>query len=120
MFAWLSAVWVAVSRSGAKARAIQVSSAHQVAVPAQDGVRGDQEMEPAQCRAGQRRQQRSEERPVLGSEPGALVPELPMQDGKLVTQGEDLGVLFVVGHRQQSQRCEGVGDSEVGEAVQHK
>jgi hypothetical protein len=54
------------------------------------------------------------------SEPGTLVPKLPMQDGKLVTQGEDLGVLLVVGHRQQPQRREGVGDSEVGEADQHK
>lgn len=69
---------------------------------------------------GQRRQQRGEERPVLGSEPGTPVPKLRMQDAKLVTQGEDPGVLLVVGHRQRPQRCEGVGDSEVGEAHQHK
>jgi len=56
----------------------------QVAMPPQHGVRADQEPEPAQPRAGQRHEERCEERPVLAPELRALAAELPLQDGELV------------------------------------
>jgi hypothetical protein len=47
-----------------------------------------------------------------------LITELPLQDVDLMAQGQDLDVLRSVGHRQQPQRGEGVGDREVGETEQ--
>jgi hypothetical protein len=61
-----------------------VAVIHQVAMPPQHRVRADQEPEPAQRRAGQRHEERCEERPVLGPESWALAAELPLQDGELV------------------------------------
>ncbi len=72
----------------------------QVAAPAQDGVRADQEPESAQCRAGERSEERGEERAVRGVEAEALAVELPLQEAELVAEGQDFGVLLVVGHRQ--------------------
>jgi hypothetical protein len=56
----------------------------QVAMPSQHGVRADQQSDAAQCRAGQRHEQRREERPVLGPQLWALVAQLSLQDGELV------------------------------------
>jgi DNA-binding CsgD family transcriptional regulator len=49
-----------------------------------------------------------------------LIAELALQDGKLVAQGEDFDILLTIGHGQQSQCGERVGDSEIGEADQHE
>ena len=93
---------------------------HQIAVPAQDGVRPDEKPQPAQDLAGQRGQERGEEGPVLGREshPG-VGAELPFKDGDLVTQGENLHVLVPIAHRQQPQRGESVRDGQVGQAKEH-
>jgi hypothetical protein len=56
----------------------------QVAMPAQHGVRADQEPESAQRRARQRFEERCEQRPVFGAQLWALVAELSLQDGELV------------------------------------
>ncbi|WP_344867147.1 hypothetical protein [Planomonospora alba] len=90
-------------------------------MPAQDGVRADEEPHPAQDLAGQRRRQGGEEGTVLGSEsrPG-IGTELPSENGDLVAQSEDLDVLVPIAHRQQPQHGEGVRDGETGQAKQHR
>ncbi|GAA3610454.1 hypothetical protein GCM10022419_114320 [Nonomuraea rosea] len=62
-------------------------------MPAQDGVRPDEEPQPAQDLAGQRRQERGKEGPVLGREShSGISAELAFKDGDLVTQDENLHV----------------------------
>ncbi|MEU4332019.1 hypothetical protein [Nonomuraea dietziae] len=92
---------------------------HQIAVPAQDGIRADEEPQPAQDLAGQRCQQGSQEDSVLGREshPGAGT-ELSFEND-LVTQEEYLDVLVSSAHRQQPQRGERVRDGEVGQTKEH-
>ncbi|MGW2936650.1 hypothetical protein ACWDA7_33435 [Streptomyces sp. NPDC001156] len=75
----MSAVMVAVSRSGAKARAIHESSARHT--------------------TRQRHQQSGEEGSVLRGELHPVRTELPLKDHDLVAQGEDLRVLVAVAHR---------------------
>jgi hypothetical protein len=58
-------------------------------------------------------QQRGEKRPVGRSEPDPLAVQVPFEDGDLVPQREDFGVLVPVTHRQQPKQCEGVGHAEV-------
>jgi hypothetical protein len=41
---------------------------------------------------------------------------LALQDGKLVAQGQDFGVLVQVAHREQPQHRERVRHSQVGES----
>ena len=77
----------------------RVASAEQVAVPAQDGVRPYQQVQPAQCLAGQRGQECGEEGSIRGGEPHLPVAELALQDGDLVAQREDLGVLVAIACR---------------------
>jgi hypothetical protein len=93
---------------------------HQVAVPPQHRVRADQQPKPAQRRAGQRHEQCRQKYPIFGPELHALASELPLHDGELVTQSENLDVLLTVGHRQQPQRGESMLDGKVGEADQHE
>ncbi|WP_415954345.1 hypothetical protein [Streptomyces sp. KLOTTS4A1] len=89
-------------------------------MPAQHGVRLDDQPESAQHPPGQRRQQRGEEGSVCWLERGFVWAELSLQGGDLVAQREDLRVLVAVAHRQQAERGEGVGDGQVGEADQHE
>ncbi|MFC4061880.1 hypothetical protein ACFOWE_26560 [Planomonospora corallina] len=98
-----------------------MAPSHQIAVPAQDGVRADEEPHPAQDLAGQRRQQGGEEGTVLRGEshPG-VGTELPFENGDLVAEGEDLDVLVPMAHRQQPQRGEGVRDGETGQTKEHR
>jgi hypothetical protein len=42
--------------------------------------------------------------------------QLPFEDGDLVAQREDLGVLVPVAHRQKPQQRESVGYTEVGQS----
>ena len=77
----------------------RVASAEQVAVPAQDGVRPYQQVQQAQRLAGQRGQECGEEGPIRGGEPHLPVAELALQDGDLVAQREDLGVLVAIACR---------------------
>jgi hypothetical protein len=76
-----------------------MASTEQAAVPTQHRVWPDEQAQSAQGLAAQRRQQRGEERPVHSSEPHPPVAELAFQDGDLVAQGENLGVLVVLVHR---------------------
>ncbi|WP_214108284.1 hypothetical protein [Acrocarpospora catenulata] len=67
---------------------------HQIAVPPHDGIRPDEEPQPAQDVAGQRRQESGEERSILQSEPHPSADaELPFENSDLVTQGENLDLL---------------------------
>ncbi|ONI91965.1 hypothetical protein ALI144C_00295 [Actinosynnema sp. ALI-1.44] len=61
-----------------------VAAFYQVAVPSQDRVRADQQLEPAQCRASQRHQQCREKRSVLRLQSWTLVAEVSLQDRELV------------------------------------
>ncbi|MBE1582212.1 hypothetical protein ACFPOI_44170 [Nonomuraea angiospora] len=93
----------------------------QIAAPAQDGVRANEEPQPAQDLAGQRWQERGEEGSVLGSEPHPGVrAELPFKNGDLVTQGKNLDVLAPIAQRQQPRRGKDVRDGKVGQAKKHK
>ncbi len=96
-----------------------MTAVHEVAVPAQDGVRGDDESEPAQGGSWQRGEECGQEGAVGLLKAGALVAESALQDGELVTEREDLGVLVVVAHRDQPQGGEGVGDGDAGQAYEH-
>ncbi|MFB6717996.1 MULTISPECIES: hypothetical protein [unclassified Streptomyces] len=58
-------------------------------------------------------EQRRQERPVAGVEPDPLPIQMPLQDGNLMTQGQDLDILLPVAHRQQSQHREGVRHAQV-------
>ncbi|MEV1170496.1 hypothetical protein [Nonomuraea sp. NPDC049784] len=69
-------------------------------MPAQDGARTHEEPQPAQYLAGQRCQERGEEGPILGSEPHpGIRAELPFENGDLVAEGKDLGVLIPIPQR---------------------
>jgi hypothetical protein len=57
---------------------------HQVAVPAQQGVRAHQQVEAAEGLKGQWGEERGEECPVLAGELRPPLAELPLQDGDLV------------------------------------
>jgi hypothetical protein len=79
---------------------LAVVALHQVTMPSQHRVRAGQQSESAQSCAGQRRQERGEERPVLMSELWASVAELSLQDGELVAKSENLDVLLAVSQWQ--------------------
>ena len=64
------------------ARCAGVTAAQQVAVPAQDGVGGDDQMELSQGWSGKLVEQGSEERPVRRGEPWFI--DSALQDGELV------------------------------------
>jgi hypothetical protein len=107
-------------RPGRLGRQARVTLIHQVAVPAQDGVRSHQQPQSAQHLAGQRREQGGEEGPVPGRELHPISAELPFQNGDLMPQSQNLCVLVPVPHRQQSQRGERVRDSQISQAQQHE
>ncbi|WP_219501855.1 hypothetical protein [Nonomuraea ceibae] len=74
---------------------------HDLAVPAQDGVRADDKPEPAQDCAGKRGQESRQEEAVFGGEPDPHIrAEPPFQDYDLMTQRENLDVLVTITHRQ--------------------
>lgn len=74
---------------------------HDLAVPAQGGVRADDKPEPTQDRAGKRGQERCQEEAVFGGEPHPYIgAELSLQDHDLMTQSENLAILVTIAHRQ--------------------
>jgi hypothetical protein len=75
-----------------------VTAAHQVAVPAQDGVGGDDQMELSQGWSGKLVEQGSKERPVRRGEPWLI--DSALQDGALVASRENLDVFIGVAHWQ--------------------
>ena len=64
-------------------------------------------------------EQGGEQSAVRAGERWPVIAELALQDGELVSQGEDLGVLVPVAHRQPPQQGEGVGRGQVGQSQQH-
>ncbi|GAA2077324.1 hypothetical protein [Actinomadura alba] len=72
-------------------------AAREVAVPAQDRVRGDDQMQLPQPGAGESVQQSGEQSAVYRGE--AWLAGLPLQDRELVAQRQDLDVLVGVAHR---------------------
>ncbi len=85
-----------------------MTPSHQIAMPAQDGVRADEEPHPTQDLAGQRRQQGGEEGTVLGGESHSGAGAEPaFENGDLAAESEDLDVLVPIAHRQQPRRGEG-------------
>ncbi|GIH45454.1 hypothetical protein [Microbispora rosea] len=93
----------------------------QIAVPAQDGIRMDEEPQPTQDLAGQRCQECGEEGSILGGEshPG-VGAELPLKNGDLVAEGNDFSILVPIAHRQQPQRGKGIRDGQIGQTIEQK
>jgi hypothetical protein len=89
-----------------------------VAVPAQYGLRADQQPDAAQHVSGQPVQQRGEPRPISRAEPDLLAVQVPFEDRDLVAEREDLGVFGAVAHRQEPEQRERVGHAEVGQSKQ--
>jgi hypothetical protein len=74
---------------------------HQIAVPAQDGVRADEKPQSAKDLARQRCQEGCQEDAVLGGESHLRIgAELSLQDHDLVTQSENLDIFVPITHRQ--------------------
>ncbi|WP_037606835.1 hypothetical protein [Streptacidiphilus rugosus] len=86
----------------------------------QQRVWANQQPQPTQEFPRQRHQQSSEERAILRTELQPVPTEPPLQDCDLMTQDKDLHVLLPVTHRQQPHRGEGMGDSQIGMAQQHR
>jgi hypothetical protein len=68
-------------------------------VPAQQGSRGDDQPQPAELTTGQQLGQRGQDRPVSPGQPRIL--DLPLKDGDMVAQDQDLRVLGVAGAGKQ-------------------
>jgi hypothetical protein len=99
--------------------ALGVSARHQVPVPSEQGVRFDDQVQVPQHTLGQMVQQRREQGSIAGCEPYSVRAQLPLQDGELMPQRQDLRILVAVAHRQQPQHREGVRHSQVGQSQQH-
>ena len=99
------------------ARAGGVTAADEVAVPAQNGVRGDDQLQPSQSWAGESVQECGEQGAVCPSQ--TRFAGLPLQDGELMAQDEDLDVLVGVAHRQQSDDGEHVCERQIRQSQQH-
>jgi hypothetical protein len=61
-------------------------------------------------------QQRCKEGTIGWGEPRSFVAQLSLQHGELVAQGQDLGVLVPVAHREQPQHREGIRHGQVGKS----
>jgi len=83
-------------------------------VPAQDGARRDDQAQLAELAAGQQPGQRGQDRPVGPGQPGSL--NLVLENGDLVPQDQDLGVLGVIGPGQQGEPAEHAEHRQVGES----
>ncbi len=89
-------------------------------MPAQHRVRADKQTKPTQELPRHRNQQSSKERTILRRERHPVPTELSFKDGDLVTQNQDLHILLAVAHRQKPHGSKSMGDSQVGEAQQHR
>jgi hypothetical protein len=94
-----------------------VATAHQVTVPPQDRVRGDDQVQLPQPGLGKPVEERGEDGAVRRGD--AWPVDLPPQDRQLVAQRQYLDVLVDVGHRQQPYEGEHARHSEVGQSKQH-
>ena len=79
-----------------------------------DGPRGDDEAHLTELPAGQSPGQRGQDRPVGPGQPRPF--DLALEDGNLVAQDEDLGVLGAVGAGEQGQPAEHADHREVSKS----
>ncbi|MFI6738950.1 hypothetical protein ACIBI9_39010 [Nonomuraea sp. NPDC050451] len=78
-----------------------MTSFHQIAVPAQDGVRAGEESQSAQDLARQRGEEGGKKGSVLGcASHSGVGTELAFKEGDLVTQSKYLHVLVPIAHGQ--------------------
>jgi hypothetical protein len=77
-----------------------VPAGEQVPVPAEHGLRADQQPDAVQHVAGKAVQQGGEEGPIGGREPDLLAVELAFENRDLMPEGEDLRVLGPVAPEQ--------------------
>jgi hypothetical protein len=91
----------------------------QVAVPAQHGLRADQQPNIAEHVSGPPVQQGGEKRPISRREPDLLAVQLPLEDGDLMASGQNFRVFVPVAHREEPQQRERVGHAEIGQSKQH-
>ena len=90
---------------------------HQVAVPPQDRVRGDDQVQPPQRGPGEPVQERGKKSTVRRGDPGSV--DLPPQNGQLIAQRQDLDVLVHSAHRQQPHEGEHARHGKIGQSQQH-
>lgn len=99
------------------AGSLGVAPAQEVAVPSEQGVGGDDQVELAELYPGEAVQQCGKQRPVG---PGQLwFAHLALQYAELVTKGENLQILRPITHRQQPYEAEGGRQGEVRQSQQH-
>ena len=96
---------------------LRVVAPDQVAVPAQDGVGGDDQLQLAQPEHWKVVQEGGQERPVRAGE--VWLVDLVLQDAQLVAQGQDLDVLLSRTHGQEFDQGEQAGQGKVGQSRQH-
>jgi hypothetical protein len=83
-------------------------------VPAQQSPRGDDQAELAELAAGQQSGQRGQDRLVSPGQSRGL--DLPLKNGDLVAQDQDLRVLGTVGPGEQGEPAECLQHRKVGES----
>ncbi len=82
-------------------------------MPAQQGPRGDEQLQLAETAAGQQPGQRGQDRPVSPGQPRCL--DLALEHRDLVAQDEDLRVPGTVGPGEQGELAEHVEHRQIGE-----
>jgi hypothetical protein len=97
----------------AKTGAITDTAADDIAMPAQDSARSDEQPHPGQAPGRHRSGEQRQPRPVRPRQPGAHPRPLTLGDTKLVAQHQDLGVLPPrLPARQPEQRHDTARDQE--------
>jgi len=83
-------------------------------MPAHEGAWRDDQAQLAQLTTGQQPGQRGQDRPVSPGQPRR--PDLALENGDLVPQDQDLGVLGVIGPGEQGEPAEHAEHRQVGES----
>lgn len=94
-----------------------MAAAHEIAVPPQDRVRRDDQVQLPQLGSGKPVQERGKKGTVRCVD--ARPVDLPLQDGQLVAQRQYLDVLVNIAHRKQPHEGEHARHGEVGQSQQH-
>jgi hypothetical protein len=76
-----------------------VATAHEITMPPQDRVRGDDQVQPPQRGPGEPVKERGKESAVHRSD--ARPVDLPLQDRQLMPERQYFDVLVQIAHRQQ-------------------
>lgn len=97
---------------------IAPAALNQIGVPAQKGARGDNQGQLAAVHDGKPPGEGGQDRPVGPRQPGRS--DLALQEGDLVPQHQDLGVLDVVGTGQQRQPAAQPNKYQVEQAEGHE